>query len=108
VDAEPEKDRLQLAAVILASSVLGAPLVISAAAPVLLGELSSPLAIGGVFAISLVGTLLAFGLVLARLARRDDARQILRVPYVILLVQLVFGILAAALFLLAVFDSPGA
>ena len=106
MDAEPEKDRLQLAAVILASSVLGAPLVISAAAPVLFGELSSPLAIGVVFVVGFVGTLIALGLVLARLARRDDARQVLRVPYVILLVQVVFGVLAAALFLLAVFDSP--
>jgi hypothetical protein len=107
VAAEPETDRLQLAAVVLASSVLGAPLVISAAAPVLLGELSSPLAVGGVFVAGFVGTLIALGLVLARLAQRDDARQVLRVPYVILLVQVVFGVLAAALFLLAVFDSPG-
>jgi drug/metabolite transporter (DMT)-like permease len=105
VDAEPEKDRLQLAAIVLASSVLGVPLVITAAAPVLLGERSSPWTIGGIFVVGFAGTLIALGLVLSRLARRDDARQVLRVPYVILLVQLVFGVLAAALFLLSIVGS---
>jgi hypothetical protein len=105
VAAEPETDRVQLAAVVLASSVLGAPLVISAAAAAVLGDGAGPWALGGVFVAGFAGTLIALGIVLARLARRDDARQVLRVPYVILLVQLVFGALAAALFLMSVFAS---
>jgi hypothetical protein len=98
-------DRLELAAVILTSSVLGAPLVIAGAAPLLLGARANWLIVAATFALAFTGALVAIGIVLARLARRPDARRILRVPYVILGVQLVFGVLAGGVFFLSVIQS---
>jgi len=101
----PGTDRLQLAAALLAASVLGAPLVIAGAASVVLGDQATWIAVALTFLVGFAGAMVAVGLVLARLARRSDAREVLRLPYMILLVQLVFGALAGAMFVLSVIGS---
>ncbi len=97
----PGTDRLQLAAALLASSVIGAPLMIAGAASMAMGDRATWMVVALTFIAGFAGAMIAVALVLARLARRPDARQVLRLPYMILLVQLVFGALAGATFLLS-------
>jgi hypothetical protein len=96
--------RLQLAAALLASSVLGAPLVIAAAVrAVLLGidpEADHAAVIGVAAVVAFAGAIVAVALVFSRLAAQPDARETLRVPYMILLAQLVLGSIAIALYVL--------
>jgi hypothetical protein len=106
--AEPQPDpgRLQLAATLLASSVLGAPLVIASAVQAVLfttstpavatpGIVVAPVAIAA-FAAAFAAALGAVGLVFSRLAAAHT-RSVLRVPLMVLLTQLVLGVLVIAL-----------
>jgi hypothetical protein len=107
----PDTSRLQLAAALLASSVIGAPLVIATAVQTILFTInprdlgvSHPLAyaaeIGGAFALSALGAIVAVAIVLSRLRGRTGSRAVLRVPYMILALQIAFAAVAFALFLL--------
>jgi hypothetical protein len=106
----PDTSKLQLAAALLASSVIGAPLVIASAVQLVLStvnprgiDVSHPAAyefeIAGAFALAAAGAIVAVALVLARLRSRAESRAVLRVPYMILALQIAFAAVAFALFL---------
>jgi hypothetical protein len=115
VAAEPEKPRavtgrLQLAAALLASSVIGAPVVIATAARTVFYsinpqgiDVSHPAAymaeVTVVFLAALVGAIVAVAIVLSRLKAQAESRDVLRVPYMILALQIAFGAVSVALFL---------
>lgn len=106
----PDTSKLQLAAALLASSVIGAPLVIATAVQTILFTInprelgvSHPLAyaaeIGGAFAVSALGATVAVAIVLNRLKARAESPAVLRVPYMILALQIAFAVVAFALFM---------
>jgi hypothetical protein len=106
----PDTSKLQLAAALLASSVIGAPVVIASAVQLVLTtinprgiDVSHPAAyeleIAGAFALAAAGAIVAVALVLARLRSRAESRAVLRVPYMILALQIAFAAVAFALFL---------
>jgi hypothetical protein len=108
-EVPPDTSKLQLAAALLASSVIGAPLVIATAVQTILSainprgiDVSHPAAyefeIAGAFALAAAGSIVAVSIVLARLRARDS-RDALRVPYMILALQIAFAAVAFALFL---------
>jgi hypothetical protein len=109
-EVPPDTSKLQLAAALLASSVIGAPLVIATAVQTILSsinprgiDVSHPAAyefeIAGAFALAAAGSIVAVSIVLARLRARADSRDVLRVPYMILALQIAFAAVAFALFL---------
>jgi len=113
-DPVPDTARLQLAATLLASSVIGAPLVIGTAVQTVLFSINPrgldltrlsayEVEIGAAFAASFVGAVVAVVIVFRRLAAAAGTRQVLRIPYAVLLAQIVFAVLALVLFGL----SPG-
>jgi hypothetical protein len=117
MDAEtpPDTSKLQLAAALIASSVIGAPLVIATAVQTILFtinprgiDVSHPAAyeleIGLAFALAAAGAVIAVAIVLSRLQQRAETRAVLRVPFMILALQIGFAVVAIALFLM----SPGA
>lgn len=106
----PDTSLLQLAAALLASSVIGAPLVIATAVQTILSainprglDVAHPGAyefeIAGAFALSATGAIVAVSLVLSRLRARAESRAVLRVPYMILALQIAFAVVAFTLFL---------
>ncbi len=110
----PGTDRLQLAAALLASSVIGAPVVIATAAQTILFtinprgiDVTHPLAysaeVTAVLVVGVIGALIAVALVLSRLRAQAESRAVLRVPYMILALQIAFAVVAFALFL----QAPG-
>ena len=109
-EVPPDTGRLQLAAALLASSVIGAPIVIATAARTILStinprgiDVSHPsaygLEVGVVFALAAGGAIIAVALVLSRLKARAETRAVLRVPYMILALQIAFAVVAITLFL---------
>jgi len=109
-EPRPDTSMLELAAALLASSVIGAPLVIAAAAQTILStinprgiDVSHPAAyeleIVVAFALAVAGAIVAVSLVLVRLRARAETRAVLRVPYMILALQIVFAAAALTLFL---------
>jgi len=109
-EPRPDTSKLELAAALLASSVIGAPLVIATAVQTILSainprgiDVSHPAAyeleIGGAFALAAAGAIVAVSLVLARLRARAETRAVLRVPYMILALQIAFAVVAFTLFL---------
>ena len=113
-EPRPDTSMLQLAAALLASSVIGAPLVIATAVQTILAainprgiDVSHPAAyefeVGGAFALAAAGAIVAVSLVLSRLKARAgspaEARAVVRVPYMILALQIAFAAVAFALFL---------
>lgn len=108
----PDTSMLQVAAALLASSVIGAPLVIATAVQTILSainprgiDVSHPGAyefeVAGAFALAAAGAIVAVSLVLSRLRSRagSSARAVLRVPYMILALQIAFAAVAFTLFL---------
>jgi len=106
----PDTSRLEVAAALLASSVIGAPLVIATAVQTILVtinprgiDVSHPAAyeleVGAAFALAAAGAILAVSLVLVRLRSRAETRAVLRVPYLILALQIAFAVVAFTLFL---------
>ena len=109
-EQRPDTGRLQLAAALLASSVIGAPLVIAMAVQVVVYTINprgidvSALSgyqaeITAVFGVALVGAFVAVAIVLSRLKAQAESRDVLRVPYMILTLQIAFGAVAVALLL---------
>jgi hypothetical protein len=105
----PGTDRLQLAAALLASSVIGAPVVIATAVQTVLYtinpsgiDVTHPLAyaaeLTAVLVIAVVGAVIAVALVLSRLKKQAGSRDVLRVPYMILALQVAFAVVAFTLF----------
>ncbi len=105
-----DTSRLQLAAALLASSVIGAPLVIAAAVRLVLStvdprgiDASHPagyeVEAAVAFALAFAGAIVAVSLVLSRLRARAESRAVLRVPYLILALQVAFAAVASSLLL---------
>ncbi len=114
----PGTDRLQLAAALLASSVIGAPVVIATAAQTVLYtinprgiDVTRPLAyaaeLAAVLVIAIIGAVIAVALVLSRLRAHARSRAVLRVPFMILALQIAFAVMAFALFLFTPGLQPG-
>jgi hypothetical protein len=97
---EPGTGRLELAAALIASAVVGAPLVVALVARMLLavGPGADTTAVV-VFSVAFVLAVVAVSLVFHRLRSRAEDRQALRVPYLILALQMAIGAVGATVLL---------
>lgn len=113
-EAPPDTSKLQLAAALLASSVIGAPLVIATAVRLILSTINPrgidaahpaayELEAGLAFALAAAAAIIAVSLVLVRLRSQAGSSALLRVSYMILAIQIAFAVVAFTLFLF----SPG-
>jgi hypothetical protein len=98
---EPGTGRLELAAALIPSAVVGAPLIVALVARMLMLSAGAPadavavLVFAGAFALGVLAVVLVFH----RLRSRAEDRQALRVPYMILAVQIAIGAVAAMVLL---------
>lgn len=100
--AGPSSEKLHVAAAMLASSVIGAPLVIAGAVRLVLAtinprglDLGDPLAyapeVAATFFAAAALAIVAVVIVLSRLKRLAADRAVLRVPYLVLATQIAFA-----------------
>jgi hypothetical protein len=97
---EPGTGRLELAAALIASAVIGAPLIVALVARMLLpagpGADTAAVAVFiGAFVLAVVAVLLVFH----RLRSSTEDRQALRIPYLILALQIAIGAVGATVLL---------
>ncbi len=117
-EVPPDTGRLELAVALLASSVIGAPVVIATAAQTVLYAINPrridvsvrsayEAELFAVFMVALIGAIIAVAILLSRLKAQAESRAVLRVPYMILALQIGFGAVAFALFLFTPGVHPG-
>jgi hypothetical protein len=106
-EPRPDTSMLEVAAALLASSVIGAPLVIASAVQAVMFSLAMPAVTSsglvlsqpalGAFVLAFAGAVIAVALVFSRLRARAESRAVLRVPYMVLALQIAFAVIAIAL-----------